>query len=329
MYKKYTGHEVDPRVKEHGILLARVLADMYGLRREPAFKGTLGPGLFIYLAYFRLVRDRTAFNTGLDRLNDATIRIFQMYTAARTHELAYDSDQHPEDNRGRAAKEIAKYRDEEDAFADLERPHKSIQRRSNCWVCGGTDDRTLKVLCWEDICLLVLRNPLGDGKDRLAMEVLFRFHKGHNNEIRPTVFLFVEEDLPLICPVSNIVAKALAEDVIDMPAFSAAKLFITKLNLPVVHISWKRESWHVPAFRQSEWRPEKGFVPSALPVTRNQYDYRTNQLGQVAGLPGDLTSYDARRGQLQSLDGRFLLPRTRYNLTRRNSQPTDLRFETK
>ena len=58
---------------------------------------------------------------------------------------------------------------------------------------------------------MVLRNPLNDGRDRLVMQVLFRFYKGENKEIRPTVILFIEEDLPLMCPVANILAKALAE----------------------------------------------------------------------------------------------------------------------
>ena len=83
---------------------------------------------------------------------------------------------------------------------------------------------------------MVLRNPLSDSRDRLVMQVLFRFHKGENKEIRPTVFLFVEEDLPLICLVANILAKALAEDVIDLPTFSTLRLFNTGLAFPVVHI---------------------------------------------------------------------------------------------
>lgn len=63
IFRKYTGHEADLHMKEHGLFLTRVFADLYGLRRELTFKVTLGPGLFIYLAYFRLTRDRTAGST--------------------------------------------------------------------------------------------------------------------------------------------------------------------------------------------------------------------------------------------------------------------------
>lgn len=155
--------------------------------------------------------------------------------------------------------------------------------------------------------MMVLRNPLGDGRDRLAMQVLFRFHKEENKEIRPTDFLFVEEDLPLICPVANVLAKALAEDIIDLPSFSTSRLFNTELTLPVVHIPWKRKFWHKPVFRQSKWCPEKGFVVIDEPVTRRAYDNRKSQLGLLAGLLETLTSYFSRRGQLQALDGRFPL----------------------
>jgi hypothetical protein len=58
-------------------------------------------------------------------------------------------------------------------------------------VCDQVDEREnnpkLKVLCWEDIDLWILRYPDGNGgRDRLAMHVLLRWHKGENKKIVPT-----------------------------------------------------------------------------------------------------------------------------------------------
>ncbi|KAK4205928.1 hypothetical protein QBC37DRAFT_381600 [Rhypophila decipiens] len=67
----------------------------------------------------------------------------------------------------------------------------------------------LKVLCWEDIDFWILRDPDGNGgRDRLAMQVLLRYHKGENNDT------FIEEILAVMCPVAHILTKALAESVI-------------------------------------------------------------------------------------------------------------------
>lgn len=41
-------------------------------------------------------------------------------------------------------------------------------------------------------------DPEEDGEDRLSMQILFRFHQGDNKEVRPVMFLFVEEKLALI-----------------------------------------------------------------------------------------------------------------------------------
>jgi hypothetical protein len=84
IYLKYAGYDIDKRVRQHGERLARELAIQHGLRFEPAHKNSLGPGTFIYLVYFRIIRDRATFNIGLDRLNDTTIRIFQMFAGVRT-----------------------------------------------------------------------------------------------------------------------------------------------------------------------------------------------------------------------------------------------------
>lgn len=98
----------------------------------------------------------------------------------------------------------------------------------------------------EDIGLFIIRDPLDDGgRDRLAMQVLLRFHKSENNETTPTFFPFLEETLAMLCPPSHRLAKALAEKVVDWPSAnidwlqggidwsgSAAPFFSTRLSIP-------------------------------------------------------------------------------------------------
>jgi hypothetical protein len=99
-------------------------------------------------------------------------------------------------------------------------------------------DTTYKVLCWEDIDLWIIRDPMGDGsRDRLAMQILLRFHKNHTQHMVPTWFPFVQEKLPVLCPPSHLLAKALAEGVIDHPGYIQAEHFFnTKIGMPAVRI---------------------------------------------------------------------------------------------
>ncbi|KAI1748321.1 hypothetical protein F4782DRAFT_542919 [Xylaria castorea] len=116
---------------------------------------------------------------GLDRLDDALLRTLLMWTDCRRHKLVYAQP------KNMKKKKIQEYDEESDAYI-------------------------------SDIDLWIPHDPISNsGQDRLAMQVLLRFHKGHNKEIVPTWFPFVEEKLPVLCPPSHLLAKALAEEVID------------------------------------------------------------------------------------------------------------------
>ncbi len=225
------------------------LQPKFGLRVEPKRKNHLGPEGFAYLAYFRWVRDRSVFKLGLDRLDDALARIFLMWTGCRKHELVYAR---PKNMKAK----LKEYDDESDAFTDVDDGDDDYiaKREAHCWVCGRRDERTdpvYQVLCWEDIDLWILRDPEGTGYDCLAMQVLLRFHKGKNKEMVPTWFPFVEEKLPVLCPVSHILSKALAEGVFDRYGTEAYRFFGTKLSIPAVQVHWKEEFLHKPVFRQT------------------------------------------------------------------------------
>lgn len=316
-YHKYTGHELEERLRDHFVAVARLeITPKFGLRVEPKAKRVLDPSGFTYLAHFRWVRDwKTSFKIGLDRLDDSLIRDILMWTGCRRHELVYAQPKNVKDK-------VREYEEESDAYTDVDIDSgRYIERRpKKCWVCGGVDERTdptYKVLCWEDIRLLILHDPMGNGgRDCLSMQVLLRFHKGHNKEIVPTEFGFVEEKLPLLCPISKLLAKALAEDVVDMHGYDTGPepYFNTKLSMPAAHIRWKKEFWHKPVFRrtvESLGGPRK----SDEPMTKDMFDKRSARLGEVAGLPDRFSSYVYRRGNLEIMDSKSPLHPIRSSLT--------------
>ncbi|KAI1464714.1 uncharacterized protein F4812DRAFT_151717 [Daldinia caldariorum] len=90
VYGKYTGTELEKRNKDHiGIILKNETAPRFALRVEPKYKNVLNPAGFTYLAHFRWVRDKTTFQLGLDRLDDALICILFVWTGCRRRELVY------------------------------------------------------------------------------------------------------------------------------------------------------------------------------------------------------------------------------------------------
>ncbi|KAK0624756.1 hypothetical protein B0T17DRAFT_492026, partial [Bombardia bombarda] len=298
VFNKYSGADLEERVRNHFFTIAKVeITPKFGLRVEPKRKDVLNPSGFTYLAHFSWVRDRTTFKIGLDRLDDSLIRSFLMWTGCRRHELVYAPPKNHQDKINN------EYHGESDAYTDEDDgPDEYIQqpRPAQCW---------LRVLCWEDIDLWIMHDPMGDGgRDCLAMHVLFRSHKGADNEMVPTWFpfveeKFVEEKLPVLCPISQLLAKALAEGVVDSEGYDARAepFFNTKISMPAVHIPWKKEFWHKPVFRQTVESVE-GPEKSDEPLTAKMFDNNSDRVGQAAGLPANFPSYVYRRGNLEILD---------------------------
>ncbi|KAM5348918.1 hypothetical protein ACJ41O_008741 [Fusarium nematophilum] len=305
LYKKYTAEPWDDNLRDHLRQYAKILiTPKWKLRREPKAKPTMGPDFFIYHIHFLWVHDTSHFHIGLDRLDDATVRHFAMYTGCRKHELVYAKPP----NLDKILKTAA---EDTDAYTDVENDADECVRRrpKECWVCGGLDERwdnpKLKVLCWEDIDFWILRDPeRNGGRDRLAMQVLLRWHKGENKKIVPTWFTFIEEDIPALCPVSHVLAKALAEGVIDAPGYQtrAEPFFSTKLNQPSIKIKWKREWLHRPVFRRT--LDDLG-TKSNEPLTAATFDSHSIRLGVAMGLLERLTEYAYRRGFANCVDENY------------------------
>ena len=307
LFKKYAGHYVELDLREHFRNFAvSCVGPNFGLRKEPKPKATMGPELFVYEQHFLWARDTSRFHIGLDRLDDSTIRLICMFAGCRKHELVYTK---PKDHR----QLLDEYHGESDAFTDAENDLENWAdtRTQECWICGDEDERSrtpeLQVLCWEDITLWILQDPNGTGgRDRLAMQVLLRWHKGHNKKVVPTWYLFTEEDVPALCPISHVLAKALAEGVIASEGYqaNAEPFFRTKLSKKAIKIAWKKEWYHRPVFRQTvNSLGEK----SDSPLTTWSFDSHSNRLGIAMGLPEKLSNYSYRRGYAVTVDGRWNL----------------------
>ncbi|KAK8068828.1 hypothetical protein PG994_005444 [Apiospora phragmitis] len=116
------------------------------------------------------------------------------------------------------------------------------------------------------------------------MQILLRFYKGHNKEIIPTWYPFIEEKLPVLCPPSHLLAKALAEGVVNLPGYDRAEPFFnTKISMSAVRIPWKEEFWHKPVFRRTVESVE-GPVKSDDTLTVNAFDKKSSTLGRAARL---------------------------------------------
>jgi hypothetical protein len=210
-------------------------------------------------------RDESIFPTEDDRLDLATIMLFQSYTGCRPAELVHAprgrglqdplDDEDPHDAKLPPNTEEAAYDDESDYGDDNDDSGYNsatggsgrdvVKDVTNCengdlifdsdddddFECDsdGTDDtatkdtaacyisevndsgspvrlsapvqpkhdpiefrelvREYKALCYEDICLWIVKDPTGGDRDLLAMEVSLRHHKGADNKPKPCVKL--------------------------------------------------------------------------------------------------------------------------------------------
>lgn len=81
------------------------------------------------------------------------------------------------------------YSHDEDEDVDMLLPDPGLGQPSTTDEQDGEKEtmRLHKALCYEDIVLWIVRNPNRGGRDVLAMEVLFRHHKGADKKPKPYV----------------------------------------------------------------------------------------------------------------------------------------------
>ncbi|PQE33432.1 hypothetical protein CJF32_00011107 [Rutstroemia sp. NJR-2017a WRK4] len=104
--------------------------------------------------------------------------------------------------------------------------------------------REYKALYYEDIRLWIVRNPTLGERDLLGMEITLAYHKGADRKPKPTTFLFHEEALPILYPISHILAIVIRDNAIKVDRFTHTEPFFTSnLQDPTkaVLIHWKPE----------------------------------------------------------------------------------------
>ncbi|KAF4633412.1 hypothetical protein G7Y89_g4704 [Cudoniella acicularis] len=120
-------------------------------------------------------------------------------------------------------------------------------------------------------------NPKPGGRDLLAIEVSLRHYKGVDNKPKPTTFLFRENPLPILYPISYILARAIRDDTILVDGYiSAEPFYATNLrgeNIKAIKV--------------------KSLFQAMLYST---YTFYISRLGRDSGLEDRLTSYCFRRG---------------------------------
>jgi hypothetical protein len=102
--------------------------------------------------------------------------------------------------------------------------------------------RKWKAICYEDVSLWIVPNPKPGGRDLLAMEVFLRYHKGVENKPKPyasdplayttvqlcllsTISLFRENTLPILCPITHVLSRAIRDDAVLVDGYTSADPF--------------------------------------------------------------------------------------------------------
>lgn len=178
-----------------------------------------------------------------------------------------------------------------------------------------TELRQFDALCYEDVRLLVVRNPVAGERDVLAIEVKLAHHKRAKRRPKPlvnepilyhmcskskltnynsTIFFFTEVDDPIFCPITHLVFLAIADRAFETPSLTTVeRVFEHKVWGPVMSIllSWKQEILKTLIFRQDK-KPANSVVTSPiLALTYSQFRDYLNRLGLEAGFLEKLTSY--------------------------------------
>ncbi|KAH6661772.1 FluG domain-containing protein [Halenospora varia] len=168
-----------------------------------------------------------------------------------------------------------------------------------------TELRQFDALCYEDVRLLVVRNPIAGERDVLAIEAKLAHHKGAKRRPKPTIFFFTKVDDPIFCPITHLVSLAIADRAFEAPSLTTAeRVFEHKVWGPVVctPLTWKQEMLKTPIFRRDK-RAANGVVTSpTLALTYSQFRDCLNRLGLAAGFLEKLTSYCFRRGTANVVD---------------------------
>ncbi|KAG4430257.1 hypothetical protein IFR05_014253 [Cadophora sp. M221] len=299
LFNRENGRHMDTNIGKEALKYI----DTFGLDNTVKSKPVLGVDDLLLLLNHHWARDTSTFPTERHRVQFALIMLLLFGTGCRPAELvdarkkrkddidSEDDDLEVFDNDDIVA--IGKNNDE--SGPESNKSTSSCDEGDVAMSGMGEDIRHFDAICYEDVRLLVVRSPDNGGRDVLAMEVTMAHHKGHKRRPKPTIFFFTEVDDPMFCPITHLVALALADNAFEAPSLSTPRrVFEHKVWGPVLctPLRWKQDKLKTPIFRRDEER--------ALPYS--QFQNCLNRLGLAAGFQEKLTSYCFRRGTANVVD---------------------------
>ncbi|CEJ81548.1 hypothetical protein VHEMI01669 [[Torrubiella] hemipterigena] len=181
----------------------------------------------------------------------------------------------------------------------------TLQRETVVAESEEEQTRRHKAICYEDIVLWIVKDAKHGGRDMLAMEVFLRHHKGADRKPKPTIFLFRENPLPILCPISHILARAMRDEAIEVDGYSQARpFFSTQIGKKATKVQWKSSVLNMPLFRKSRRIASGGWVKSFTePMKYSTYAFYLNRIGWDLGSDDKWTTYCLRRGNANALLG--------------------------
>jgi hypothetical protein len=119
-----------------------------------------------------------------------------------------------------------------------------------------------------------------------------------------TIFLFRENPLPIFCPISHLLARAIRDDAIEVDGFHhASTLFSTRIGKSAIKVHWKPSILKTPLFRRST-RSAAGWDKSSTePMKYSTYAFYLDRIGSNLGSEEKWTTYCFRRGSANALLG--------------------------
>jgi hypothetical protein len=258
-------------------------------------KPVLGVDDLLLLLNYHWARDTSTFPTERHRVQFALILLLLFATGCRPAELvdakkkkrrrpgldddetgADDvSDEGFDDAEVGADSNFGFDDDHDSAVADLGSEIGDDDGDDDVAMSGvDTELRQFDALCYEDVRLLVVRNPVAGERDVLAMEVKLAHHKGAKRRPKPTIFFFTEVDDPIFCPITHLVSLAIADGAFEAPSLTTAeRVFEHKVWGPVVctPLSWKQEKLKTPIFRRDEQTVDGVITSLTQALTYSQF----------------------------------------------------------
>ncbi|KZZ99241.1 FluG domain-containing protein [Beauveria brongniartii RCEF 3172] len=272
--------------------------------------------LLLGLTYY-WSRDRSVFPTEDDRLDLPTIMLFQAYTACRLAELVDGTkcrgaddptldDSDVEDASDRAADDVVVAGGGESLPGNSGTSNRKMNQKWKPTTTPGYEP--------EPESGSNAGSSLDDSLDVNLHDSVFDSNKesddgesddggdGDDTSDIKTIFLFRENPLPILCPISHILARAIRDNAVDVDGFTHATLFFsTEIGRAATKVNWKTSMLKTPVFRRSVRSAAGGWEKSSTdPMKYSAYAFYLDRIGSDLGSEDKWTSYCMRRGMKYS-----------------------------